>query len=389
MKAIRYILLGAFSLFLLSCSTSDFFLGKDNRPEAKPLPAVAGDVQTSVLWQRYIGKSGTEQGLALQPAYQNAKVYAVSADGKLSVISADTGNIVLQVDLGNQISAGIGIGDGNLFVGTANGSLLALNSETGKPLWREELPAMILAAPVFADGLVFARTTDGTLTAFNANSGAVRWRYHTVEPLLSVRGNARAVVGGGVVILTTDNGYFVVLDEQSGLPLIEQRIAIGRGSDPVSRLVDMDTTAQISHDILYAAAYQSMIFAVDLQAGQPLWQQDSVSTAKEIALNQDSVILVNDIDHVIALDRRNGKIRWQNDALEGRYLSAPFALGNFIGVLDGEGYLHWLNAQTGMLIGQKKIASGSADVAAQILNNRIIWQLNDGNLISFRPESSL
>lgn len=389
MKAIRNICLGAAGLFLLSCSTSDFFLGRDNRPEAKPLPVVAGDVRTTVLWRHHLGDSGTEQGLTLQPAYQNGKIYAVSADGRLSVIDADNGKILSENDLGNRISAGVGIGAGQLFIGTAGGSLLALNAQTGQPLWREQLPAMILAAPVFADGLVFARTTDGTITAFDAGSGAVLWRYHTAEPLLSVRGNARPVIGGGVVILTTDSGEFVVLDERSGLPVIEQHIAVGRGSDPVARLVDMDTTAQIRHDILYAAAYQSMIFAIDLQAGMPLWEQNKVSTPKDIALNRDGIFLVSDIDHVIALNQRDGSIRWQNDALEGRYLSAPFALGNLIGVLDGQGYLHWLDARNGTLLGQKKIADSSAGVAAQILNDRVIWQLNDGSLIAFRPESPL
>ena len=149
----------------------------------------------------------------------------------------------------------------------------------------------------------------------------------------------------------------------------------------------MDSTPIVANGILYGAAYQSMIFAVDLQQGQPLWQQEQTSTQKDIAINRVGLYLVTDTDHLVALNPQDGKIRWQNDRLEGRRLSPPFALADGrLGVLDYEGWLHWLDGASGELIGQQKIASTSADTPAVVLRDSILWQLSDGTLIKFRPQ---
>ena len=130
-----------------------------------------------------------------------------------------------------------------------------------------------------------------------------------------------------------------------------------------------------------------MLFAVDLQKGQPLWQQEQASTQKDIALNRDGIYLVSDTDHLIALNPQDGRVRWQNDRLEGRRLSPPFALSDGrVGVLDYEGWLHWIDGASGELIGQQKIAAGSADTPAVVLRDSILWQLDDGTLLKFRPQ---
>ena len=310
-----------------------------------------------------------DKGLALKPAYDGGRVYAVSADGRLYAFEGESGAQLWREKLGNDISGGVAVNRNNVYLGTYNGDLLALSSEDGETRWRAPLSGLMLAAPVTADDRVYARSTDGTLTAFDADNGSELWRYHINEPVLSVRGNAEPVVGGGVVIITTDNGYFVVLDQKNGLPVIEQRVANSSGSN------------------LYGAAYQSMIFAVDLQQGQPLWQQEQTSTQKDIAINRVGLYLVTDTDHLVALNPQDGKIRWQNDRLEGRRLSPPFALADGrLGVLDYEGWLHWLDGASGELIGQQKIASTSADTPAVVLRDSILWQLSDGTLIKFRPQ---
>ena len=388
MQRRRLIQLGAVALLLASCSaTSDFFLGKDNRPAPKPLPASSGQVATNILWKHNLGDGGADKGLALKPAYDGGRVYAVSADGRLYAFEAESGAQLWREKLGNNISAGVAVNHNSVFVGTDSGDLLALSTEDGETRWRAPLSGLMLAAPVAADGMVYARSIDGTLPAFDADNGSELWRYHINEPVLSVRGNAEPVVGGGVVIITTDNGYFVVLDQKNGLPVIEQRVASSSGSNPVARLVDMDSTPLVANGVLYGAAYQSMLFAVDLQKGQPLWQQEQASTQKDIALNRDGIYLVSDTDHLIALNPQDGRVRWQNDRLEGRRLSPPFALSDGrVGVLDYEGWLHWIDGTSGELIGQQKIAAGSADTPAVVLRDSILWQLDDGTLLKFRPQ---
>ena len=75
MQRRRLIQLGAVALLLASCSaTSDFFLGKDNRPAPKPLPASSGQVATNILWKHNLGDGGADKGLALKPADRKSVV---------------------------------------------------------------------------------------------------------------------------------------------------------------------------------------------------------------------------------------------------------------------------------------------------------------------------
>ena len=76
------LLAGVFVLSACS-STSDFFLGKDNRPAPKPLPAASGSAGATLLWKHKLGSGGADEGLALKPAIWGGRIYAVSANGRL------------------------------------------------------------------------------------------------------------------------------------------------------------------------------------------------------------------------------------------------------------------------------------------------------------------
>lgn len=370
--------------FLTGCSTSDFFLGKDNRPPPKDLPQISQQVATTILWQKKLGKGSAEAGLHLKPALVNEVVYAVSANGKVYALNSQTGAEIFAVNLGNDISAGVAADNRAVYVGTKNGNLIALDSQNGRVLWRESLPSMMLSPPVVDQGMVVARSVDGSVSAYTQD-GDLLWRYHLQAPILSVRGNAAPVVGGGVVILTSDSGFFVVLDQLSGMPVADLRIASGRGNNPVARLVDMDATPQINNDVLFGSAYQSMIFAINLTEGAPLWRQEALSTQQDFALSPDSIYVTTDIDHVASLKQIDGAVRWQNDQLEGRYLSPTVAVPGRVGAIDFEGYLHWFSANDGRLIGQTRVGKTNASSAPLVMRDRILWQLADGTLLALRP----
>lgn len=381
-----YALFSTAFLTLSACSTTDFFLGEDNRPQAKPLPATAESVQTNLLWSHRLGKGNTVGGLVLQPDSDGRRVYAVSADGRLSAFAADSGEALYTVRLGNQITAGVAAAPGYLYVGTRNGSLLALHADDGSPAWRQALGGQMISRPASDGNIVVARTQDGRISAFRADNGQLLWRYHMTEPAFTMRGNASPIIGGGVVIVTSDSGYFVVLQQDTGLPIVEQRLAVGRGAGRISQIVDMDATPVVNQGRLFGAAYQSMMFAIDLEQGVPAWQQDKVSTPRDFALSEDGIFLSTDIDHVVALNQQDGSIRWQNSSLEGRGLSPVFAIPGRVGVLDREGHLLWLGERDGKLLGQAKIARIGATASPLVLNDKIVWQLDDGQLVAFRPQ---
>lgn len=374
------------AVLVSACSPTDFFLGEDNRPEAKPLPELASQFQTLTLWSDHLGAGGDVASLALAPDGAGDRVYAISSDGVLAAYDLRSGSKAFSRDLDVEITAGVRYGAGLLFAATRNGELLALNASDGSLQWRANLGGAVLARPAVAGDMVVVRTAEGSISAYGLADGIRRWQYRTDGPKLSVRGYAEPVVGGGVVIVTTDSGRFVVLDQNSGFPVAEQRIAVGQGYNDIQRLVDADATPKINQGVMFGSAYQTNTFAVDLQNGQPLWTQPQASTAQDFAMSPNALFLHDSVDHIYALSQRDGSIVWQNDALEGRYLSPLVAIPGRVGGVDAEGYLHWLDIQSGQLIGQLKIGAANALGAPYVGQNAIVWQLADGEVVAVQPQ---
>lgn len=373
-----------FLFMLTGCSFNDFFLGEDNRPEPKELqPLDHQAVDMRVLWQKKIGKGNANGDLSLLPAVVDDRVYVVSADGHLRVLRVSDGSEQLHVALKNKVTAGVFVDHGQILLGTANGDLKALSVEDGEPLWRAALSSNLLSRPVAGEGIVIARTQDGVIHAFKDNN--LIWRYHIPMPLLTVRGNAEPVVGAGIVVITADNGRLLILRQDNGEVLLDQMIVLPKGRSDIERITDMDATPKINNNVLFASAYQNSVFALDLESGQRLWSQN-ISTPHDFALSPEKIFLSTDKDDVLALDQKNGQPLWLNEDLQGRRLSPPIAIPGLVGVVDFEGYLHWLDDRSGEIVARLRIGDSGSHVAASVLQDRILWYLDDGQLVAIAPE---
>lgn len=379
-------LLLSVSLLLNGC-VSDFFYGKSNFPEPQPLQQAAAQTVGKVAWQHSWGKEQSALQLALKPAYENGEVFAVSADGRLRSFDAQTGAVRLERDLRNTITAGVSVSQGVLLLGTANGSLLALDAQTGLPVWQALLSSQLLAAPAVGDGMTVVRTLDGQISAFDVRTGELFWRYRSTVPALSMRGQSAPVIAGGVVLVVTDGGRLLVLDQDNGVPLLEERVAIGKGKNRAQRMVDMDTQPQLFQNVLFASAYQNGMMAFDVAGAKMLWRQDLASALRDFALIDGEVLVFSDDkSHVYGLSMRDGRPLWHVVELEGRKLSSSVAFGRGrVAMLDFEGYLHVFDAYGGSALGHQKIANGGTSSAPIYVGERVIWQLSDGRLIAIDP----
>jgi hypothetical protein len=59
---------------------------------------------------------------------------------------------------------------------------------------------------------------------------------------------------------------------------------------------------------------------------------------------------------VVAMRQRDGAEVWRNDKLKRRGLSTPVVTSTAIAVADFQGYLHWLDKNTGELVARQRIA---------------------------------
>lgn len=365
---------------------SSWFYGSSNEPEPVDLPEMTQSVSTEILWRKNLGDGGEEANLALAPDSDGRSVYAISANGRFYKLDAQTGEEQFDVRIGREITGGVRYAGDMVLAGAANGDLMALSSSDGRVLWNSPLGSQLLSVPALGENMIVVKTDDGAITALDPQDGTSLWRYQGSEPLMTIRGSGAPVVGGGVVIATSSNGYFTVLDQATGLPMVNTRIAMGSSGNPMANLVDQNATPVINNAQLFAAAYQSMVYAVDLQAGQPLWENNQVSTLNQLALSPTALYVTESDGTVSALNQADGTIAWQNKELLGRRLSPPLAIPGRVGVVDYEGYLIWLDSETGRLLGNHEIGDTHALSSPLVLDSVILWQLADGRLVALRPQ---
>ena len=375
-------------LLVLSCTgctwINSWFIGKDNSLPAADLQSIDDPIPIQEVWQANVTRGDGDLFVRLVPAIAGDRVYTAGHKGAVAALDRSTGQTIWRVDTDLVISAGVGAGSDLVLVGSSDGFVLALNQSDGTEIWRTGVSSEVLAPPQAAEGIVVVRTIDGQVAGLDAGSGDKLWDYTFTVPALSLRGTSTAILAGGVVLLGLDNGRLILLGLRDGVPLGGKVIAPVRGRTEVERLVDIDANMEMVGDIVYVAAYQRVVSALDLRSGNTLWQQP-ISTYTGMAATQNELYVTDTDGSVWALDQRNGGTLWKLEELSGRQLSAPAALGRYLAVGDFEGYLHWIDRSNGRIVGRVRV-DGDRIAAGPLSINGTIYVLGkSGTLTSLRP----
>ena len=317
--------------------------GEDPIPSLAPLEPLAA-VRTA--WTTDAGSGIGGRWLVLVPAVAGGRVYVADAKGRISAYDAASGRSVWRTNTGADITGGVGTGGGLVVAGTEDGVVLALAAETGTVAWRTELSSEVLSSPRVAGGPVVARTLDGKLFGLDAQSGERLWSYDAGVPSLSVRGTSSPVIVSGVAISGFDNGRLAAVRSTTGEVLWEALVSAARGSSELERLTDIDTEPVVEGGVVYAASHERAVAAFEAETGRELWRR---AIASRSGLAVDSGLLyVAAIDGSIqALDRLSGGTVWTEDSLAGRGPAWPVLHGPFVAFTDREGYVHWLRREDG------------------------------------------
>ena len=98
-------------------------------------------------------------------------------------------------------------------------------------------------------------------------------------------------------------------------------------------------------------------------------------------IDGSELFLVTAKDHIVAVDARSGTELWQNTDLQYRQLSAPAVIDGYLVVGDAEGYLHWLDTQSGEFVSQESVdSSGIAVPPVALDDNGFIVVTRDGEI---------
>ena len=341
-----------------------------------PLPPITATVTPRVVWQYGIGKAGA----GIEPAVQADAIYAASKQGTVVRLNAATGASAWRAEAGKQLSAGVGADASIVAVGTDKGDVIAFTAD-GKLAWQVKVTSEVVSPPKVSEGVVVVWSGDGRVFGLSATDGKTRWVYQRNNPPLTVRNYSGGVITRGALFMGTAGGKLVAVDLATGNLGWEANVATPKGATELERIADVTSLPLIDGNQACAVAYQGRIACFDLLRGTLNWSRD-VSSLEGIAADSRFVYMTDDKGAILALDKSTGASAWKQDKLAQRRPSGPQIVGEYVAVVDAEGYLHLLDTNDGNLVGRVATDGSAATAQPSRSGEGAIWQSTGGAVIT-------
>lgn len=205
----------------------------------------------------------------------------------------------------------------------------------------------IAAPPVIAGGNLYFLDANHRVHAINASNGRRLWS----EQLRPENGGDRAARGGGVAVaggrlyVTTGYGFIAALDAQSG-----DEIWRARASAP------FQSAPTVAGTRVFATTNNSELMAFDVSNGEIAWTHQAIAEPARI-LSAPSV------------------------AVEGETVVAPFASGEVVALLAGNGRRLWSDSLSRS--GRLNSLSAINDIAGRpVLDNGIVYAASHSGVLA-------
>src|ERR1700733_8032680 len=350
----RLLLPLSFAALLIAAGCSK---DKDVEPPATLVKDFKSTLPVKKLWSEGVGggKKQIKLRLGLGPAIDNGLVFAASHKGEVVAVALDTGRNVWVKKLKVPISAGPAAGSGIVVAGSSKGAVIALDGATGRQLWRSQINSELLSSPAISENVVVLRSVDGRLHGLETRTGKQLWSVEQQVPRLSLRGTAIPIVAKEIAISGFDNGKVMAVSLTTGDTIWDTALAAPHGRTELDRLVDIDSAVRVVGENVFAAGFQGRTAMLALDSGQLWWSHD-MSSYRGLAVDADNLYVTQSDGTVVAMRQRDGSELWRNDKIKRRGLSAPIVTSTAIAVADFQGYLHWLDKNTGVLVARQRVA---------------------------------
>lgn len=372
-------LAGLLAMALLAgCSTTDTF------EQPAPVPDISATVELESVWTMGVGEGHDEKFLYLAPLNAGDTLYAGSAEGEIWAVDPENGAVVWYQDLDEDISAGIGGDQGNLYLVTRDAQLKVLSRQDGTELWEQPLPNEALASPQSNGRLVVVQTIDGKVLAFDASSGDRAWQYDSNVPVLSLRAAASPLVGADMVLVSLANGKLMAISTENGQPIWQYEVGQPKGRTELERLVDVAAEPLILESAAMVVGYQGNLALVDLQSGQEIWSRKA-SSLQSPMIGDGNIFVAGANGDITAYRGNDRRELWVQDRLSWRQPTQPVVFGDYLLIGDYEGYIHMLSLEDGSLQGQLEFDDKGLRVPFQRLQNgNLLVYGNSGKMSVFK-----
>jgi len=317
---------------------TSFDLSPDTRPVPGPVPPVARPTTRDPAWSFHTGAP-----LWSSPTIHDRLVYFGGGDGRIYAVDADNGTARWQFQTAGPVMARPTIQGDHLYVASDDGWLYKLDARSGSEVWRFDthggsvkrvLPSLtvegydyLASAALVADGTVYVGSADGKLYAVDDPSGRERWSFSTKGIIRST-----PVLADGVVIFGSHDHFVYAVNARSG--------ALAWKHDKFEPVV---SSPSLDGDQVLIGGRDALLEALAVRDGSPRWGTFywySWVESSATLVDGTAYIGSSDYQRVLAIDPRNGQVRWWFDT-DGSAWSTPAVDSTqvYIGAVGTPGYM--------------------------------------------------
>ncbi len=360
--------------FLTGCASDTELI------EPKPLPDIKRPLKAKKAWSKDIGGELAVSRGKLRALVLADRVIGVDARSRITALSLEKGKEIWSLELNAAFGSGLGGDSQHLVYAGLDGQIYLIDAQSGDLIWQAQASSEVLSVPAISRNKVIAQSVDGSVQAFHRDSGQLAWRYQVSIPLLTLRGTSSPKIWNNRVLAGFSNGKLVSLDIDNGELVWERELSVAKGRTELERLVDLDGDFLVKDDVAYALNFQGKVAAIELYTGRELWSEriSSVSGLSEFA---GQLFVTDDQGHLWALNSRTGNTLWSTKLFEARDLSAPVAMGTFLVVSDYEGYIHWLDLESGEVRSRQRAGKAPISVTPSWTTDQIITISADAKVL--------
>jgi len=352
-----------------------------------------------VLWTADVG-AGTSSSriLTAGPVVAEGKVFVKDAESTVSAFDANTGGRIWSVTLkpekardANEFGGGVAYYGGRLFVTTGFADVFCLDPNDGHEIWNSTVSAPIRGAPLVFGDRVFSISIDNKLHAMAAVDGSDLWNFTGLQEVAGYVGGNSAAGASDVIVAPFSSGELVELRAENGRTVWnESLVGPRRESRAFGNLADIRGRPVIDRDLVIAMGSAGTIAAIDLRAGQRIWERN-VGGSQTPWLAGRFIFVVTSSADVAALERSTGKVKWvtpltqyaDEKRREPIQWAGPVLASDRLLIGGSTGELLALSPYTGEVIGKLELREPMR--LAPVIANRTIFILADsGRLIALR-----
>ena len=328
------------------------------------------------LWTADAGEgSSKRQRLTAIPIVYGNKIYTMDSEGTIRATSGSDGSKLWSVKTvpdqksgfdfvhpfnsnnlsRNGFGGGIAADGGKIFAATGFGSVLALDAGSGQVLWSKMFAIPIREAPTASEGRVFVVNSESELLCLNGADGSSLWTQKGLPENAALLTSASPAVAGNLVFAPYPSGEITAVDVKTGQAkwtdsltkgaINTSATAIGEAARPV-----------VDREAVYAMSRGGQLIATSRDKGVRLWTREIQGTQTPWVAG-DTVFVVDVTGKLIALTRKDGKVRWVT-ALpgDGRW-NGPVLAGNRLWLASSNGQLVAVDAVSGSISTQSDLGT--------------------------------